>query len=203
MMILALSTSSEIASAAVLQNGCLIAEDRADSTQKHAVTTIPLIQDLLVKHGITLDQIDVFAVDIGPVSFTGIRIGICTINAFAFAFKKPVIPVTSLRVLAQPHLEKESRVCALIDAGHDSVYTALYENGTCVHEPSIQVTTTLLAELMPDTMIVQGEVPIAANVALAAWQLREKTETVASPLYVQPSQAERLYQERNGALDHV
>lgn len=202
MTILAVTSSAATASAALLSDGRVIAEMSANPESKHAETLLPLLQELLAATGTALANVDAFAVDIGPGSFTGIRIGVCVVNALAFAGQKRVIAVDSLRVLAEPHWEKSAKVCALIDAGHEASYAALYENGVCVMPPCMRETEALLAALRADTLVLSGVMPSAAGLAMAAWRLRDTGLAAAAPLYVQPSQAERLHNARMEAERH-
>jgi tRNA threonylcarbamoyl adenosine modification protein YeaZ len=198
MTILAVTSSAATASAALLRDGRLILEQNADPAKKHAETLVPLLQELLAASGMPIEEVDAFAVDIGPGSFTGIRIGVCVVNALAFARQKPVIAVDSLRALAEPHWETANSICVLIDAGHDASYTALYENGACAMPPCMKETEALLASLSPDTLVLRDRMPRAAHLAMAAWRLRDAGVSAVAPLYVQPSQAERLHKARGG-----
>lgn len=202
MTILAVTSSAAVASAALLTDGHVVMEMSADPAKKHAETLLPLLQELLQAAGTALERVDAFAVDIGPGSFTGIRIGVCVVNALAFARQKPVIAVDSLRALAEPHWEKANSICALIDAGHDASYAALYENGACTMPPCMRETEALLLSLSPDTLVLRDIMPGAAHLAMAAWRQKDTGAPAAAPLYVQPSQAERLHDARMEAKRH-
>ena len=197
MMLLAIDTTAATATAALFRNGTLIAEWEADASKKHAETILPLIDALLEENGVTIAQVDRFAVDIGPGSFTGVRIGVSLINALAFASGKPVIPVDSLFTLALSAGETERPVCAMIDARNGNAYAALYQSGRTIIEPCAVEIESFYAKLPEDTILI-GDVrterktfPRAAFVGLAA--LRQGAEAVAEtePLYLRPSQAER------------
>ncbi len=198
MILLSVVSSAAIASAALLRDGEVIAVMEADPAKKHAETLFPLMQDVLKKAGLALPDIDAFAVDVGPGSFTGVRIGVCAVNAMAFALKKPVIAVDSLSIVAESHLGADARVCVLIDAGHGASYAAQYTGGQCATKPCAVETEALLHSLPAGTVVVSGQIPDAAALAKAAWRRRASAADVAVPLYVQPSQAERLYQKRMG-----
>ena len=71
-------------------------------------------------------DIDLFVCDIGPGSFTGIRIGVATIKAFVDVTNKKTIGVTSLECLAQ-NVEEDETICTLIDAKNDNVYYGFFE----------------------------------------------------------------------------
>ena len=198
MRILALTSSAAQASAALLRDGHIVLTDNADPLKKHAETLLPLIQRFMEIAEISLAEVDAFAVDVGPGSFTGLRIGVCVVNALAFATARPVIAVDALRALAEPYWEANAPILALVDAGHDASYAALYENGRCTMPPCQRKTRPLLATVTPEMRVISGVAPRAADVALAAWRLRETARESAAPLYIQPSQAERLYAQRMG-----
>ena len=88
MILLALSTSGRAASAALLEDGVPLAEATRDAGLTHSETILPLTCELLEAHGLAPSDIDVFAADVGPGSFTGVRIGVCAINAMAAAFAR-------------------------------------------------------------------------------------------------------------------
>ena len=76
MKILAISTSSSNASVSLLENDKLIKELNISDQKTHSEKLMPLIQELFTSTGYTLSNVDLIACDIGPGSFTGIRIGI-------------------------------------------------------------------------------------------------------------------------------
>ena len=86
----------------------------------HSATLLPAVDRLLSKSGLTIDQIDYFCANVGPGSFTGIRIGVCTANAFAYVHKKPVLPLNTFM------LEREGHETLVLDARHGNCY---YQKG--------------------------------------------------------------------------
>ena len=103
MIILAVSTSAKYPSAALCSDSDssrrTIIVQTDESGKPHSVSLMPLIDSMLEKAGLQLSDIDLFAVDAGPGSFTGVRIGVTTVNAFAYAEKKPIAAVSSLAAL--------------------------------------------------------------------------------------------------------
>ena len=83
MNILAIDTSSKLCSVAVLDDKNLIDKTERDNGLTHSETLMPLIQNLLYKNNLSLKDMGLFVCDIGPGSFTGIRIGVATIKAFS------------------------------------------------------------------------------------------------------------------------
>ena len=130
MKILALDTSGMNCSASIISEEKVIADFNINTGTTHSQTLMPMIDSMLKYSEISLDDIDVFACSIGPGSFTGLRIGIATIKAFALANKKPVVGVPSLVGLAYNISSFDGIICSVLDAKNDNVYAALfkYEN---------------------------------------------------------------------------
>jgi tRNA threonylcarbamoyladenosine biosynthesis protein TsaB len=179
----------------------LVEEREADAGKKHAETLLPLIDELLEENGVTIQDIDHFAVDIGPGSFTGVRIGTSLINALAFAMGKQIIPVDSLATLATAVQETQRPVCAMIDARNGNAYAALYQGGKTLIAPRATETQAFLAQAPQDAIHVgdaageQKTFPRATFVGLAALQMCAQACDEAEPMYLRPSQAERLKKE--------
>ena len=198
MMLLAIDTTAATASAALFREGKLLCEQEADAGKKHAETLLLLIDDIMEENGLTIDQIDLFAVDIGPGSFTGVRIGVSLVNALAFARGKKIVPVDSLRALAQSFGETQKPVCAMIDARNGNAYAALYRNGTTLIEPCAVETSKFLKELPEDTVFVGDATdenktfPHARFVGQYALARQAEAKEEVEPIYLRPSQAERL-----------
>lgn len=200
MMLLALDTTAAIATAALFRDGVLVAEREADAGKKHAETALPLIEALLEENDVSIDQIDQFAVDIGPGSFTGVRIGVSLINALAFASGKGVVPVDSLETLARSVAETSHPVCAMIDARNGNAYAALYQTGETKIEPCAVEIVPFIATLPADTILVgdanveEKTYPCARFVGMIALAKPETALPEVEPMYLRPSQAERTKQ---------
>jgi tRNA threonylcarbamoyladenosine biosynthesis protein TsaB len=128
MRILALDTTTGSGSVALLENARLLAEINAESGLTHSARLLRTVDYVLKRNGLEIAEIDGFAVAAGPGSFTGIRIGVSTVKAFAFASRRPVAPVSSLAALALKLRETHGRLlCPFIDAKKGEVYAALFE----------------------------------------------------------------------------
>ena len=101
MKILAIDTSSSVCSTALLENENIIDENNLDNGRTHSENLMPLIKELLERNELTLKDINLIAVTVGPGSFTGIRIGIASIKPMAEVWNIPVASVTSLETLAR------------------------------------------------------------------------------------------------------
>jgi len=126
--VLALETSSTVASVALVTENKLMAELVINHKKTHSQMLMPVLENLLDGADLTIKNIDVFAVASGPGSFTGIRIGVATAKALAQALDKPVVGVSSLDGLAFNMLHVTGLICPLIDARNEQVYTCLYRS---------------------------------------------------------------------------
>ena len=127
MRILALDTSTNVATVAILENDVIIGEYSCNRGKTHSQKLMPMIQNLLEKVGLSATDIDAFAASIGPGSFTGLRIGVTTAKAMAFAVQKPVISISTLDALAYNLQMSNALICPMIDARNSQVFTAIYK----------------------------------------------------------------------------
>ena len=93
----------------------------------HSETLMPMTDALLKSTRLSLSDIDCLAVNTGPGSFTGLRIGIAAIKGMAFAVKKPCIAVSTLESMAYNLSEPDTVLCAVMDARCNQVYNALFD----------------------------------------------------------------------------
>lgn len=127
MRLLALDTSSSVATVAVMEDEKLIVETIINYKKTHSEKLMPLIEEVLGHCDLKPKDIDLFAASLGPGSFTGLRIGITTIKAMAQALDKPVVGVSALEGLAYNLAFAKGLICPIIDAQRETVYTALYK----------------------------------------------------------------------------
>lgn len=135
-MVLAIDTSSAAGSAALVRDDRVAVERAGDGSRTHGERLPRELMALLDAAHVELRDIDRFAVSIGPGSFTGLRVGIATIQGLAFAQRKLVIPVSSFEALAfrpsgvedRPSpVARSSATAAWIDAHRGEVFAALYD----------------------------------------------------------------------------
>lgn len=127
MKILSITTSSNICSVCILENSNIIKELSISDAKTHSENLMPLIDKILNITDLTLDNIDYIACDIGPGSFTGIRIGIASVKALAEFKDIKIVPVTSLEALSY-NINSNTYICSMIDARNDNVYMGLFDN---------------------------------------------------------------------------
>ncbi|MGZ5031750.1 MAG: tRNA (adenosine(37)-N6)-threonylcarbamoyltransferase complex dimerization subunit type 1 TsaB [Usitatibacter sp.] len=123
MNLLAVETSTELCSVALLRDGDLFVEE-ALAENRHSELLVPMIRRLLERARLSAQQMDAFGFGQGPGSFTGIRIACGIVQGLAFAAGRPVVPVSSLLALAEQ--SNERRVIAALDARMGEAYVAAY-----------------------------------------------------------------------------
>ncbi|MCZ7683742.1 MAG: tRNA (adenosine(37)-N6)-threonylcarbamoyltransferase complex dimerization subunit type 1 TsaB [Sandaracinaceae bacterium] len=125
--VLAMDTSTELGSVAVLESGELRAEVSARVRAKHGETLLPLIEQALAHASLERGAIDLIAVGIGPGSFTGTRIGVATAKGLAIALDRPLIGVVSLTAIARAAPGRW--IAPVVDAHKGEVYLSVFERG--------------------------------------------------------------------------
>lgn len=126
MLILAFETSAKAASAALLENGTLLAESYQNTGLTHSQTLLVMAQALLRQCGKTVSDVTAVAVAAGPGSFTGVRIGVAAAKGFAWGAQLPCYGVSTLESMALSLGIWEGTVCACMDARRAQVYNALF-----------------------------------------------------------------------------
>ena len=126
MKILSIETSNKICSVAILEDKNLIKKIELNNGLTHSETLMPLIKQILEETKLSLSNIDLLVCDIGPGSFTGIRIGIATVKAFTDSLNIPSVGISSLEGLAY-NIKNEGLICSLIDCKNNNCYYSLYK----------------------------------------------------------------------------
>lgn len=127
MKVLAVDTSSLVAAVAVVDNSRVLGEYSINHKKTHSQKLMPMIKEIMESLELSPNDIDIYAASSGPGSFTGLRIGITTIKAIAFAAQKPVISVPTLDALAYNIPIPGVIICPIMDARNSQVYSALYK----------------------------------------------------------------------------
>ena len=128
MHILAIDSSSFPASAAIVEDGKIIAEFFINTKMTHSQTLMPMIKSVLDMSGVKIEDIGLVAVTKGPGSFTGVRIGVASAKGIAMPNGIPCAGVSALEVIAYNFADSGDKiVCACMDARCGQVYNALFE----------------------------------------------------------------------------
>jgi tRNA threonylcarbamoyladenosine biosynthesis protein TsaB len=127
MRLIAVDTTTPSGSVALFEDERVLGEIGIESATTHSTRLLLSVDFLLKTQGLTIGDIDGFAVTPGPGSFTGLRIGLSTVKAFSFATGKPVARVSSLLALGYKHIDGAERLIApMLDAKKGEIYAALY-----------------------------------------------------------------------------
>ncbi len=126
MKVLAVEASTGLLSLAVADDSTILRYRNISLGRRLCSQLVPEVNRILMKAGISLSDIEGFAVGLGPGSFTSLRVGIAAVKAFAFALGKPIVGVSSLDILAMSILEEDVRICAISDAKRNLLYTGFY-----------------------------------------------------------------------------
>ena len=142
MKILAVDTSAKEVGIGVFENKKCLYERYMSADRAYNKHIMPMIAEALEKAGVKHEQIDVFASALGPGSFTGIRVGMAVMKAFAHAMDKVFTGASTLDILAYS-TEGKGRVWAVLDAGRGEVYAAEYGKSG-IRDPESGVKTKYL-----------------------------------------------------------
>ncbi|MFC1858616.1 tRNA (adenosine(37)-N6)-threonylcarbamoyltransferase complex dimerization subunit type 1 TsaB [Thermodesulfobacteriota bacterium] len=147
MRILALDTSTKSCSVGIVDDESVLIEIVRVSPETHSKHLMGMIHTAIEFSGLTLTELDGFAVTQGPGSFTGLRIGLSSIKGLAVATGKPLVGVSSLDALAMQASFSTFLICALLDARKGEVYCGRYriENGILKKETREMVCTPAIA----------------------------------------------------------
>ncbi len=136
MVTLALDTSTRAGSVAVSRNGELLGWESGDPRHTHGERLPGELLDILRQSGLTLSDVNLFAVCSGPGSFTGLRVGLATVQGLALSGGQPVVPIPTLEALAHTGLQRVNEVTnqpefivPWMNAQRDEVFAAIYETG--------------------------------------------------------------------------
>ena len=221
MLILAIDTSGHTASAALLENDTLRAQVSLHTLRTHSQVMLPLCRQLLGNAGVTLPEIDLFAVADAPASYTGLRVGISAVKGMAFALDKPCAGISTLEGMAYNLLGTRGTICCAIHARQQLHYCGIFSSDgrqiTRLAEDAILSQTQLLEQLraLPQPVTVCGDgaamlleaepalIPApphlmlqsAVGVGLAARHAKPVDADALCARYLQATQAEKLRNE--------
>lgn len=126
---LAIDSSTEYLSLAVLDGDEVIGRFHRKIGRNHSSLLIPYIDKLLKRPRLKLKDIDCFSIGIGPGSFTGLRIGVTTVKGLAYCLKKPIVAIPTLDAIAGNVKKYRGTICPVIDARKNKFYACLYDSG--------------------------------------------------------------------------
>ncbi|EJF83639.1 tRNA (adenosine(37)-N6)-threonylcarbamoyltransferase complex dimerization subunit type 1 TsaB [Bartonella rattimassiliensis] len=157
MLILAIDTASIYCAVALVRCKSVIAHTGECMNKGHAERLIGQITQIMTQANMTLDQVERIAVNVGPGSFTGIRVGVATARALALALEIPAVGVTALEALAaQVTTSKNtaSAITVVIEAGREMFYHQnFHEDLTPLGAPGLKKIENILEDLPPKAQL--------------------------------------------------
>ena len=221
MKILSIDTSTSSLSVCITNDDEVIGEINLNNGLVHSTTLMPAIENLFTVLNFDKSELSHIAVTVGPGSFTGIRIGVATANAFSLALNIPVISVSSLDAMSMNFISYEGTVITTIDAQRDTYYVGVYRARDSKIEKIIENTIMTDEELeeyiqnCKEKVLLAGEKRelsscdnvIFANthdnyiksscVAMLSKDVKDEDLVFAKPVYMRKSQAEIVYDKKN------
>jgi tRNA threonylcarbamoyladenosine biosynthesis protein TsaB len=181
MVVLALDTTTSAGSCALMRDDRLVREEASDQSRPQAARLPGEVAAMLEREGVALSEVDVLAVGIGPGSFTGLRVGIATMQGLAMALNRPLFGVSAFDALASiafggsgtnsesdlPHVRRAGaakrtshegmHVATWVDAWRGEVYAALYQDGREIEPPTVDLPEHLLRTFVGRQILFTGD----------------------------------------------
>lgn len=125
-MQIAIDTSTDTASLALVENNRIMAELTWNCGKNHTVQLLPNLNYLLDQNASSLESADCIIVARGPGSYNGLRVGISTARGLAYSLGIPIVGISTLEAEAWQHAGTGLPVCPILNAGREEVATALF-----------------------------------------------------------------------------
>ena len=167
MRVLAVDTTTERGSLAVVSDAGVLAEVRVQAGAGHSRWLLPALDAVLKGLGLAAPELDCFAVTTGPGSFTGLRVGLSSVQGLALASGRPCLGLSALDMLARAAAGSAGGVVALMNAFRGEVYWAVYDHhGVRLVGPRVGPLEQALAEAPVGAAFVGDAVaPMRARIA--------------------------------------
>lgn len=219
MNVLAIDAACDLTSIAITRGSLILGELALRGGLTHVERLLPEIRGLLVRVGLGLDEVEAFAVTLGPGSFTGVRVGLATIQGLVMAQPRPVVGVSSLFATALHFGGQHRPVAVLLDPRRGQIYCGVYDTSSgrpvVVMEDQL-VAIDQLGQALPEGALLVGaglngvelpqfervfpaDRPVAGVLGCLAevWLNEGKGQTLADlqPMYLRLSEAQRKLAE--------
>ena len=219
MLILGVDCSSKQGSVAVLKDDKPLYQSVYDSNMTHSQNLLALIDNAIAVCGINKKDIDLFAVTLGPGSFTGLRIGLALVKGMAMALDKPCVGVSSLKAMAKS-VELDGVVVPCFDARRGQIYCCIIDGENIIADDDCIMAANLedfVQNCTKDIYFVGDGKDVCYNkfnsynnvkthsvlmpciaygACLLAKDMPSQTHFELSPSYLRLSQAERELKEK-------
>ncbi len=156
MHILAIDTSTDTCSVAVLKDGEVLIETSQKVKAGHSGTILKLIDNVLNDSGIRKKDINLIAAGLGPGSFTGIRIGISTARGLAAAVKCEIRGVSTLDAVAANVPESDIHIMPVLDARKGEIFCALYDKNRLRLSPQVNIEPAQVKGMITEPALFAG-----------------------------------------------
>jgi tRNA threonylcarbamoyladenosine biosynthesis protein TsaB len=219
-LVLSIETATRAGGVAVARGDAVLASMAGDAAVSHSTNLLEMIDETLRQAGVTLADVDLFAVAQGPGSFTGLRIGLATAKAFAAHLHRQVIGVATLAALT--HASKlAGNIVALLPAGRGEVFAQRFivreESLTALDDPQhlsprdaldkydavealsfagegVLMVKELISEREKSYSIIPDVPMLAPSIAVLGWREYREGKSIApenlTAVYVRASDAE-------------
>jgi len=202
-LILAIETATRAGGVAITRGENMLAAIAGNATVSHSINLLEMVERVLSEAGLSLADVDLFAVAVGPGSFTGLRIGLATAKAFAVHLHRSLVGVPTLAALAHAS-QLTGNIVALLPAGRGEVFAQQFISGnqivTAVAEPQHLSPAEVVEKYagLQDLSFVGDGVRMIEDVRVHATHDSDAAGREASELALAPSVAAlalRAYQE--------
>jgi len=219
--VLGIETSGGRGGIALLDGGQVRGTRLFEKGMVHGREIAPSIESLLDEMRVQLATLDLIACDLGPGSYTGLRVGLAAAKGLAFALRKPLVGVASLDAMADQARGLSRVLCPAIDAKWDQIYGAVYEDGRRVTGYLAEKPAEFVARIPKDALVLgdaleaYGELfrdrpcgprelwdPKPESIARLGERLHDEgvrhDAATLVPLYLRPTEAELKFGRRTG-----
>ena len=188
MKILAFDSTAKIASVAVLEDERLLGLYNVDNGLTQSEVLLPMAENLLSSLKISFDDIELFAVSVGPGSFTGVRIGVALVKGLAFGKNIPCVSVSTLEALAENLRGLSGLLVPAMDARRGQLYTAIFRSADgeierLTEDMAISVSELFerLSSLSDEDVYLSGDGYKVAKAALSKLENLKETPELLIP----------------------
>lgn len=158
MRILGIDSSSPECSIALLENEKILSQASGGRNSSYSDHLLKMVNGVLYKAGLALNDIDGFAVTTGPGSFTGLRVGVSLVKGFILAAEKPFVGVDTMEAMAALASPTDFQICPVLDARKGEVYNAIFyrrkDRLIRISENSVAPPEKLCAEITEPTIFL-------------------------------------------------
>lgn len=163
MLILAIDTSATAASVCLAREDKILGSFYTNTALTHSQTLVPMVEQVLKTTRIDVDELDYIAVNAGPGSFTGVRIGVAAAKGLAFKNNLACVSVSTLESMAYNMLGSDCVVCAVMDARCSQVYNALFKISGDKVERLCEDRALALSELKPELEQINDKIILVGD----------------------------------------